>query len=125
MKETSLLQPVGRLLQDPRAENVVYTIAVAFLVFSLWLPPFSAGTRILHFDYPVVTAAGGVVSALDGAQLLIPEGALDKQLRLKMTVLSVLDFLSGTGDKAEDAAAEALSTKACEITQIVIAGRVT
>ncbi len=112
MKETSLRQRLPQVLEHPQADNVAYAVAVALLVLSLWLPPFSAGARFLHWDYPVVGQAGGVVSALDGAQLMIPEGALTKQLRLKLASMSVADVLSGTGDQVEDMAAEALSTEA-------------
>ena len=109
MKESSLLQFIRRTIQDPRADNVAHGVSVVLLILSLWLPPASAGSRILHLDAPLITKAGGMISALDGAELLIPEGALTQQLHLKMTALSRSDFLSGVTDKVANAAAEALS----------------
>jgi len=92
-------------------EKGVNVLAVFLLVLSLWLPPASFGSRFLHYDYPAIGVAGGVASVADGAQLLIPQGALSKQLRLKMTEIPRLDFLSGAGDKTEDAAAQALDAE--------------
>ena len=108
MKETPLFHSLRRAVHDPQVEKGVNVVAVFLLVLSLWLPPASFGARLLHSDYPAIGVAGGVASLPDGAQVLIPQGALSKQLRLKMTVIPRLDFLSGAGDKAEDAAAEAI-----------------
>jgi len=109
MEEKSLLQSLRQVVHDPRTDYIAHIIAVVFLVFSLWLPPASAGVRVLHLDYPVITSIGGAISTADGAQLLVPKGALARQLRLKMTAISRSDFLSGLGDKVIDAAAKALS----------------
>jgi spore germination protein YaaH len=110
MKQT-LLQLLRRLVHYQHADQAAYAISVVLLVLSVWLPPFSAGTRLLHADYPAISTAGGAVSTADGAQLLVPAGALSQQLRLKMMSLTGLDFLGGVGDKAEDVAAEALTAE--------------
>nr|MBC7244265.1 beta-galactosidase [Chloroflexota bacterium] len=111
MKDTILRQLLRRIVHDSRAENTAYIFSVILLVVSLWLPPFSVGNRIFHYDYPVISKMGGALTASDGAQILIPAGALTRQLRLKMTVLSALEFISGAKDRALRAAVEALSAE--------------
>ncbi|MGC8786387.1 MAG: hypothetical protein ACP5Q1_03060 [Anaerolineae bacterium] len=111
MRDTNFLQSLRRIVRDSRTENAVYTLAVALLVVSLWLPPFSVGNRVFHYDYPVIPKTGGVLTLPDGAQLLIPAGALANQLRLKMTSMPGLEFLSAVKDKALRAAAESLSAE--------------
>jgi spore germination protein YaaH len=110
MKQT-LLQLLKRMVHYRYADRAAYAISVVLLVLSMWLPPLSAGTRLLHMDYPAISQAGGAVSTTDGAQLLVPAGALSNQLRLKMISLAGLDFLRGAGDKAEVVAAEALTAE--------------
>ena len=111
MNQTPRSQWLRRAAHDPYVEKGTNLIVVLCLVLSLWLPPASLGTRILHLDYPAIAKTGGMVSTPDGAQLLVPEGALSGQLRVKMTSTARLDFLSGAGDKAEDAAAEAMEAQ--------------
>jgi spore germination protein YaaH len=111
MRQAPLVQSLKRAADNPRVETGANVLAIFFLLASLWLPPASLGVRVLHSDYPAVGAAGGVISLADGAQVLIPQGALNRQLRLKISSLSGEDFLSGAGDKAEDAAAVALTTE--------------
>lgn len=111
MKDSNFLQTLRRIVHDSRTENAAYTLAVTLLIVSLWLPPFSVGNRVFHYDYPVIPKAGGVLTLPDGAQLLIPAGALTNQLRLKMTSLPGLEFLSSVKDKVLRTAAEALSAE--------------
>lgn len=110
MKER-LIQTLKQWVHHPQADRVTYGISAVLLVVSLLLPPVSAGTRVLHLDYPVVSGSGGAVSAADGAQLLIPAGALSRQLRLKISSVSGLDFLNGLGDRSEDVAAKELKAE--------------
>ncbi len=110
MKATISLRPLAEKLRNPRIEVFAYLAAVALLLVSLWLPPFSAGARLFHLDYPSIAKAGGAVSAMDGAQLLIPEGALTSGLRLKIAAMSPEDFLAGNGDRVANSAAQAVST---------------
>ncbi len=110
MKER-LLQTLKQWVHHPQADRVTYGISAVLLVVSLLLPPISAGTRVLHLDYPTVSGDGGAISAADGAQLLIPAGALSRQLRLKISSVSSLDFLNGQGDRSEDTAAKALKAE--------------
>jgi len=102
---------IRQILRDSRTNRVAYAISALFLVTSLWLPPFSVGTRVLHFDYPLIGTGGGVVSLPGGAGVVVPSGMLSNSLRLKIASLPLQSFLSGAGDKVEKAAAEALATQ--------------
>jgi spore germination protein YaaH len=101
--------PLRRVVKDTRTDRMAYAVSAVLLVLSLWLPPASAGVRVLHYDYPTIGKSGGVVSLPGGAKLLVPRGMLSSSLRLKIASLSLQNLLSGAGDKAEDAAAEALA----------------
>ncbi|OQB28862.1 MAG: Spore germination protein YaaH [Chloroflexi bacterium ADurb.Bin180] len=111
MKER-LIQTLKQWLQHPQADRVTYGISAVLLIVSLLLPPVSAGTRLLHLDYPVISGNGGAISAADGSHLVIPAGALSSQLRLKIASVASPDFVDGKGDGAENAAAKALKAAA-------------
>ena len=111
MRQAPLLQSLKRAADNPQVETGANLLAVVLLLLSLWLPPASLGTRVLHTDFPAVGAQGGVISLGDGARILIPQGVLNRQLRLKLSALRSADFLSGAGDKLEDAAAAAIETE--------------
>jgi hypothetical protein len=75
---------------------VIYGLIIVLLVAIIMLPPISAAERILSYGYTdIPTEEGGLVTAEDGAQLLVlPEGIQGKT-KIKFSAVSRSSFLQG------------------------------
>ena len=91
----------ARALRQPRAGQwVVLVLVPALLVLSLFLPPVKLGVRLWHLDYPLITPQGGGVGQDGGARLTIPAGALEGNLRLRLTTVDLDDQQAAQAEAA-------------------------
>ena len=59
-------------------------IGVILILISLWLPPFSIGSRVFNLDAPAISKEGGIVTEPGGGALSIAGGNLSRSIRVRM-----------------------------------------
>ncbi|MBM3190963.1 MAG: hypothetical protein FJZ90_19875, partial [Chloroflexi bacterium] len=80
----------GSFLRSTWFLRVVELVLVpALLVYSLWLPPASLGSRLFSDGYPVISAReGGTVLGPNGSSLNVPAGAVASRTKVRLDALS-------------------------------------
>lgn len=91
---TSLL-----ILFDGTVGTIITLVLVPILFFLvLWLPPISLGERIFDVNYFDVPPTGGIFTAADGAELMIPPDALasEELTKVQFSKAPRQAFIDGT-----------------------------
>jgi len=110
MQQSHSPNAFAALIRSKWTERIVaFVLIPALLLYSLWLPPVSIGTRLFHMDYPLVTPnEGGDIPGPDGARLHVPAGAVAKRLRMRLITLGQEALNSLKPDRPEVLAAQSL-----------------
>ena len=76
-------------LQSRSGQYLLLGIAAALLILSLWLPPFSLGNRLFHWDVPLVRSdEGGTVAHPVGAYLVVSPEDMEGDARIRIEALN-------------------------------------
>ena len=91
-------------------ERITYYMLVpVLLLLSLWLPPISLRTRVFHLDDPLITPdRGGIVPGPAGARVEIPGKAVQKNMRMAMSMVTAGDVAGAKPGSPEATAAKSL-----------------
>jgi hypothetical protein len=69
-------------------QYVLVGIAVALLIASLWLPPIALGSRLFHWNVPMIRAGeGGSVSHPTGARVDVAPAVLQENVRVSIEAI--------------------------------------
>lgn len=90
---------------------VSFVLIPVMLLAALWLPPVSAGERVLYAGYDQIPTAGGSVNDPDGTQLTFLADGMEEPIRAKMESAPRVEFLAGTISEDLRAAASAIPSQ--------------
>ena len=77
------------LLRSRSGQYLLLGIAAALLILALWLPPFSLGNRLFHWDVPLVRSdEGGTVAHPMGAFLVFSPEDMTTNARIRIEALN-------------------------------------
>lgn len=92
----TLLESLTAFFEERRFGLFVSIVLIpVMLLAALWLPPVSAGERVLYAGYDQIPTAGGSVNDPDGTQVTFLADGMREPIRAKMDSAPRVEFLAG------------------------------